>query len=262
MYKNRDDREKPSWKSARLPGFAEWLTYIGEVRGWSEETVAKLYGQNLEEQRMTLAEGDLVSRVLIDKINKVGSWAGTMSNLLFALTDHAKNKMNMPNIDSKNNKAWPTTASWLGRRINEAKANLNKLGIEVREIRVEGFIERRYEIINPVVAEVVAEKKRVEDIRRRASRGDVICPFLFTLGTDFRSRKECRTCFKEFNDNYRNCSALYKIRNPAQLAEDRKVLASTSGTRIVGIATNTPISFTRSAMKRDPRPKLKRRRID
>lgn len=115
-------RNLPSTRLDRLPrmaDFALWVTAC-EPALWRAGAFMRAYGENREDVVVAVIEADPVAVAVHALVQNCGTWTGTASELLMALTALASG-----------GRSWPATAKVLAGRLKRAAPALRKTGVEV-----------------------------------------------------------------------------------------------------------------------------------
>src|SRR5215203_3690196 len=120
---------KPSIKLSRRPRLADWGEYaaaVYEVMGWGAETFLKDWDEIVQVQNQATLDGSPVAQAIIKFMEDTEEYTATSSEM------HSKLKATAAQlgVDVDRDKAWPKSARWLWRRIQEVLSLLVAAGIE------------------------------------------------------------------------------------------------------------------------------------
>jgi len=120
---------KPSIKLSRRPRLADWGEYaaaVYEVMGWGAETFLKDWDEIVQVQNQATLDGSPVAQAIIKFMEDKEEYTATSSEM------HSKLKATAAQlgVDVDRDKAWPKSARWLWRRIQEVLSLLVAAGIE------------------------------------------------------------------------------------------------------------------------------------
>lgn len=124
---------EPALQLAALPrmaDFARWGAAAAQALGRSPGEFLCAFDKNIERQNEAAIDSSPVAQVIIAIMAECSSWIGTPSELLAKLETYAATLR--INIKSR---YWPTTPTWLTRRIHEVQVSLLAIGIEITEER-------------------------------------------------------------------------------------------------------------------------------
>jgi len=110
----------------RMADFAEVAEVISRCMGNEPNDFMKAYQKNIEQQTQEILDTSLVASAIFKFMSDRKEWKGNATGLLAILDNQVTEKV-------QRSKYWPKTASVLSRRINEVKANLREVGIEIEE---------------------------------------------------------------------------------------------------------------------------------
>jgi hypothetical protein len=113
----------------RMADFALWVTAGEPALGWTSGRFMAAYAANQEAGNEMALESSPVAKAIIDFVNEIGEWSGTMTELLGELERRA-------DLKTKALKSWPKSSSPLGSAVKRLAPNLRKAGISVDEDRV------------------------------------------------------------------------------------------------------------------------------
>jgi hypothetical protein len=113
----------------RMADFALWVTAAEPALGWESGRFMLAYTANQDAGNEMALEASPVGKAVIDFIDEVGEWSGTMTELLGELERRADQK-------TKSIKSWPKSSSALGTAVKRLAPNLRKAGINVSDERV------------------------------------------------------------------------------------------------------------------------------
>jgi len=127
---------KPSIKLSRRPRLADWGEYAGavyQVMGWGAETFLRDWDDVVRTQNQATLDGSPVPQAIIKFMEDKEEYTATSSKM------HSKLKVVAAQlgVDVDKDKAWPKSARWLWRRINEVLPLLVAAGIEASRSRDE-----------------------------------------------------------------------------------------------------------------------------
>jgi len=125
---------KPSIKLSRRPRLADWGEYaaaVYEVMGWSAERFLTDWDEVVRVQNQATLDGSPVAQAIIKFMEDKEEYTASSSEM------HSKLKVAAAQlgVDVERDKAWPKSARWLWRRINEVLALLVAAGIEAGRAR-------------------------------------------------------------------------------------------------------------------------------
>jgi hypothetical protein len=110
----------------RMADFAEVAEVISRCMGNDPNEFMKAYQKNIEQQTQEILDTSLVASAIFKFMSDRKEWKGNATGLLELLDHQVTEKI-------QRSKYWPKTASVLSRRINEVKANLREVGVEIEE---------------------------------------------------------------------------------------------------------------------------------
>jgi hypothetical protein len=111
----------------RMADFARWGMAVARALGHQAEEFRSAYESAIAQQHEEAVSANLVAQVVVEMMkNRKGEWKGSPSELLGALYDAAVDL----NIDTRI-PSWPKEPNWVWRRLNEARTNLESVGIKV-----------------------------------------------------------------------------------------------------------------------------------
>ncbi len=110
----------------RMADFAEVAEVISRCMGNEPNTFSDAYNKNIEQQTQEILNTSQVAYAIFKFMSDRNEWKGNATGLLELLDHQVTEKV-------QRSKYWPKTASVLSRRINEVKANLREVGIEIEE---------------------------------------------------------------------------------------------------------------------------------
>ncbi len=110
--------------SPRMADFAKWSVALETAAHWPAGSFLTAYASNRSEQVRAFVESDCVSSHLLRFMKDQTGWTGTPTDLYNQLTDLASDT-------TKRQKAWPKSASVLGKRLREGAPSLRCSGIEI-----------------------------------------------------------------------------------------------------------------------------------
>jgi hypothetical protein len=120
---------KPSHKLSRRPRLADWGEYaasVYEVMGWGAETFLSDWDEVVKVQNRSTLDGSPVAQAVIKFMQDRDEYAGTSTELHKKLEGVAEDI----GVSVSRDKAWPKSARWLWRRIQEVVPLLVSVGIE------------------------------------------------------------------------------------------------------------------------------------
>jgi hypothetical protein len=121
---------KASLQLSRRPRLADWGEYaaaVYEVMGWGAETFLEDWDEVVKVQNRATLDGSPVAQAVIRFMEARGSYQGTSTELHKALETVAEDI----GVSVTRDKAWPKSARWTWRRIQEVVPLLVAVGIEV-----------------------------------------------------------------------------------------------------------------------------------
>ena len=113
------------WRS-RMVDFMIWGAALARAMGYSQQTFLDAYADNIRTQNQTALAASLVAPAIQEFMNTRENWTGTYGTLLGELGPIAESLKT-----DTHQRAWPKNASWLSRRINQVRVNLQAVGISV-----------------------------------------------------------------------------------------------------------------------------------
>jgi hypothetical protein len=124
---------KPSIKLSRRPRLADWGEYaaaVYEVMGWGAETFLRDWDEVVQVQNQATLDGSPVAQAIIKFMEDKDEYTAASSKL------HSKLKVVAAQlgVDIDKDKAWPKSARWLWRRIEEVLPLLVAAGIEAGRV--------------------------------------------------------------------------------------------------------------------------------
>ena len=120
---------KSSLKLSRRPRLADWGEYaasVYEVMGWGAETFLSDWDEVVKVQNRATLDGSPVAQAVMKLMEDRDSYQGTSTELHKKLEDVAEDI----GVSVSRDKAWPKSARWLWRRIQEVVPLLVAAGIE------------------------------------------------------------------------------------------------------------------------------------
>jgi hypothetical protein len=120
---------KSSLKLSRRPRLADWGEYaasVYEVMGWGAETFLSDWDEVVKVQNRSTLDGSPVAQAIIRFMEDRDEYAGTSTELHKKLETVAEDI----GVSVSRDKAWPKSARWLWRRIQEVIPLLVAAGIE------------------------------------------------------------------------------------------------------------------------------------
>lgn len=122
-------------RRARLADWSEYAAAVYEVLGWGAEKFTEDWSRVVKMQNEGTLEGSPVAQVIVRFMERHEEWEGLSTDLHAKLEVEAEEM----SINTKHDKSWPKSPSWLWRRIKEVKPLLTALGIETyREVESSG----------------------------------------------------------------------------------------------------------------------------
>jgi hypothetical protein len=144
-----------------MADFAMWGSAIAEVIGSTQSEFLKFYHNNIEIQKETILNENVVAMVLITFMEERSweKWEGTATELLKKLTEHAP----FVNVETKE-KYWPKAPNVLSRALNIVKVTLRSADISVishagqsRKITVERISSTKSDsIVTPITGTLIS----------------------------------------------------------------------------------------------------------
>jgi hypothetical protein len=120
---------KPSLQLSRRPRLADWGEYaaaVYEVMGWGAETFLEDWDEVVKAQNRATLDGSPVAQAVIRFMEGRDSYRGTSTDLHKALETVAEDI----GVSVTRDRAWPKSARWAWRRIQEVVPLLVAVGIE------------------------------------------------------------------------------------------------------------------------------------
>ncbi len=114
----------------RMADFAAWGAAIAIGLGYTQETWMQTYDRDIAERDHAAVEASPFASAVAMMMDEHSEWEGTATDLLQAAEAVAEREH--LGTDSK---AWPGSASWASKRLDEAAVNLVELGILVESDR-------------------------------------------------------------------------------------------------------------------------------
>jgi hypothetical protein len=127
---------KPSIKLSRRPRLADWGEYaaaVYEVMGWGAEQFLSDWDEIVKVQNRSTLDGSPVAQAIIKFMEDRESFEGSSTELHKKLESIAEEI----GVSIVRDKAWPKSARWLWRRIQEVVPLLVSVGIEASRERDE-----------------------------------------------------------------------------------------------------------------------------
>jgi hypothetical protein len=127
---------KPSLQLSRRPRLADWGEYaaaVYEVMGWGAEQFLSDWDEIIKVQNRSTLDGSLVAQAIIKFMEDGESFEGSSTELHKKLESIAEEI----GVSIVRDKAWPKSARWLWRRIQEVVPLLVGVGIEASRERDE-----------------------------------------------------------------------------------------------------------------------------
>jgi hypothetical protein len=127
---------KPSIKLSRRPRLADWGEYaasVYEVMSWEAETFLNDWDEVVRTQNRATLDGSPVAQAIIKLMEEHEECSQTSSKMHALLKEIAEAQ----GVDVGRDKAWPKSARWLWRRIQEVVPLLVAVGIEASRQRDE-----------------------------------------------------------------------------------------------------------------------------
>lgn len=129
----------------RMADFAKWECAVARALGKSEQDFIKAYQANIGIQNEEVLEASPIAQILIQVMKDKSEWVRTPTQLLSDLKTYAS--ANDIDIDEEK---FPSSASWVWRRLSEVIPNLKESGIQCKRDKSKG---RKITIINNRVKE-------------------------------------------------------------------------------------------------------------
>lgn len=139
---------KSSLKIENLPRMADYAKVgesISQALGYPNGMFLEIYNHNIQRQTEEVIYGNAICQVLLEifeggqKIENM-----PMANILAMLNEYAT----FAGVNTKD-KYWPTEPSWLGRKLQSLKPNLEKIGFKIIEKQTSDTHRKVYTIIGP-----------------------------------------------------------------------------------------------------------------
>src|SRR5215217_5095291 len=127
---------KPTLRLSRRPRLADWGEYaaaVYEVMGWGAETFLRDWDEIVQVQNRATLDGSPVALAIIKFMEDRESFEGSSTDLHKKLESIAEEI----GVSIVRDKAWPKSARWLWRRIQEVVPLLVSVGIEASRERDE-----------------------------------------------------------------------------------------------------------------------------
>jgi hypothetical protein len=116
-------------KRPRLADWGEYAAAVYEVMGWGAEQFLEDWAQVVKKQLRGTLDGSPVAQTVIRFMEERNQYEGSSSELHVKLEQEAE-KMS---IDTKKDKSWPRSSSWLWRRMKEVLPLLTATGIQAHK---------------------------------------------------------------------------------------------------------------------------------
>lgn len=119
----------------RLADWGEWAAAVYEAAGFEENGVkgADLFqadwGGNVENQQAAALDGSTLAQVVLSFMAERPEWTGTPSDLLTQLHEEAERL----SMNTKGDRKFPQTPSWVWRRLKEVKHLLATHGVQASQ---------------------------------------------------------------------------------------------------------------------------------
>jgi hypothetical protein len=149
--------------SPRMADFASWGAAIAEALGYTKEKFLSVYQENIEKQKETILNENMVALTLISFMEEYSQqrWEGTMTELLHKLTEHA----NFADSNITKDKYWPKAPNMLSRALNTLRVTLRDVNILItisagkkRKVTIEKtLLPEAYLVIPPVTSSMLPE---------------------------------------------------------------------------------------------------------
>lgn len=110
----------------RMADFTEWGAAVAIALGFSAEKFLDAYHLAIDAQHQEAISASLVAQAVVCLMDDRNDWQGKPSELLGALNETAESLK----IDIRR-RGWPKDPNWVWRRLREAQANLEAIGIEI-----------------------------------------------------------------------------------------------------------------------------------
>lgn len=110
----------------RMADFTEWGAAVAIALGYSSERFLAAYHLAIDAQHKEAISASLVAQAVVCLMDDRNEWQGKPSELLGALNETAESLK----IDIRG-RGWPKDPNWVWRRLREAQANLEAIGIEI-----------------------------------------------------------------------------------------------------------------------------------
>lgn len=120
-------------KRPRLADWGEYAAAIYEVMGWGTEQFITDWGQVVKAQNQGTLDGSPVAQTVLSFMEGRNRYEGSSSDLHGKLVEEAEKL----NIDTKKDKTWPKSSSWLWRRLKEVLPMLAAMGIRADKVEKE-----------------------------------------------------------------------------------------------------------------------------
>jgi len=114
----------------RMADFAAWGAAIAIGLGYTQDAWMEAYQRDIAERDRAAVEASPFASAMATLMDERDEWRGTATDLLREAEAVAERER----IDT-NSKAWPKSAAWASRRLDEARTNLAELGIVVESDR-------------------------------------------------------------------------------------------------------------------------------
>ncbi len=112
----------------RMTDFAQWGEAISVALGYERGQFLVAYKANLEELTWVALEGQAFTRAVIELVGvHEGTWQGTAERLL----KQARSMATVTGISTEG-KGWPGSAAWARKRLDQAEANLEDIGLHIQ----------------------------------------------------------------------------------------------------------------------------------
>ncbi len=120
----------PTIKLSKYPRMADYYLHamaVSEFLGYGRSCFEKAYDANIDQQNLQAIEASVVSQTIIQFMEKHNDWTGNSTQLFSYLQNIA--------VTQRVEKGFPKNANWLWRKIQEAQATLNSVGIKATRDR-------------------------------------------------------------------------------------------------------------------------------
>lgn len=149
-------------RAPRLADFAQWVTAAEPALGWPSGTFMAAYDVNRADVYELALDASAIAPPLRSLIAEAGSWAGTASELLTALTGRVEET-------ARRGREWPASARALSGAVRRLAPNLRAVGVDVEFDRATDAGRRRIIRIRKTRSATV---QTVQIVRARPSAPD------------------------------------------------------------------------------------------